>query len=179
VTEEGSSTYDSPCTISPDVSYCMQLASPTPMPEKVLDPSSSRAAGEIANCTRWFMGYFDCVTQLAHSRMSMKKMYRYNPSLKEDCSGYTLETYYCHETLDDLLYGYQDDPHPTSSQPAPTTSGASSDAAQPTNISTNGIYGGTQGKTCLNFGFGDCCSSSGYCGSDSAYCGGGCMPKFE
>ncbi|KAL6915179.1 hypothetical protein FSST1_012939 [Fusarium sambucinum] len=167
-----------PCTISADVKYCVQLASPTPVPEKVFVPPSPRAAGEIANCTRWFVGYFDCQSQLGHVRMSMEKMYRYNPSLKEDCSGYTLGTYYCHETLDDLLYGYGDDAEPTFSQSAPSTSRTSSNTAQPTNISTNGICGGTQGKNCLNSGFGDCCSSSGYCGSDSAYCGGGCMPEF-
>ncbi|SPJ91020.1 uncharacterized protein FTOL_13422 [Fusarium torulosum] len=167
-----------PCTISADVKYCMQLASPTPVPEKVFVPPSPRAAGEIANCTRWFVGYFDCQSQLGHVRLSMEKMYRYNPSLKEDCSGYTLGTYYCHETIDDLLYGYEDDPEPTASQSASSTSRTSSDTAQPTNISTNGICGGTQGKTCLNSGFGDCCSFSGYCGSDSAYCGSGCMPEF-
>ncbi|RBQ71978.1 hypothetical protein FVER14953_01584 [Fusarium verticillioides] len=181
-----SPTYDFPCTISPFVSYCMQLASPTPVPKTPRVPPSPRAAGEIANCTRWFMGYFDCASQLSLSRMTMEKMYRYNPSLKEDCSGYTLGTFYCHETLDDL-YGYDDDlygddenPSPTtSSAPTPTTSSkTSSSAAQPTNVSTDGTCGGTKGKTCLNSAFGECCSSSGYCGDSSPYCGGGCQSKF-
>ncbi|RGP63960.1 carbohydrate-binding module family 50 [Fusarium sporotrichioides] len=117
-----------PCTISADVSYCMQLASPTPMPYKVAPPSP-RAAGEIANCTRWFVAYFSCQSQLGFVRMSMERMYRYNPSLKEDCSGYTLGTYYCHETINDLLYGYGNDPEPTSSQIAPSISRTSSDTA--------------------------------------------------
>ncbi|KAI6765348.1 hypothetical protein HG530_006418 [Fusarium avenaceum] len=151
---------------------------PTPVPEKVFVPLSPRAAGEIANCTRWFVTYFTYQSQRGHVRMSMEKIYRYDPSLKEDCSGYTLGTYYCHETIDDLLYGYEDDLESTPSQSASSTSRTSSDIAQPTNISTNSICGGTQGKSCLNSGFGDCCSSSGYCGSDSAYCGGGRMPEF-
>ncbi|KAF5587789.1 muramidase [Fusarium subglutinans] len=174
-----SPTYDFPCTISPFVSYCMQLASPTPVPKKPRVPPSPRAAGEIANCTRWFMGYFDCASQLGHSRMTMEKMYRYNPSLKEDCSGYTLGTFYCHETIEDL-YGYDEGPAPTtSSTPTSTTSSkASSSAAQPTDVSTDGTCGGTKGKTCLGSAFGDCCSSSGYCGDSSPYCGGGCQSKF-
>ncbi|KAH6962705.1 hypothetical protein DER45DRAFT_533947 [Fusarium avenaceum] len=76
--------------------------------------------------------------------MSMEKIYRYDPSLKEDCSGYTLGTYYCHKTIDDLLYGYEDDLESTASQSASSTSRTSSDIAQPTNISTNSICGGTQ-----------------------------------
>ncbi|KAF5557752.1 muramidase [Fusarium napiforme] len=182
-----SPTYDFPCTISPFVSYCMQLASPTPVPKTPRVPPSPRAAGEIANCTRWFMGYFDCASQLSHSRMTMEKMYRYNPSLKEDCSGYTLGTFYCHETLDDLyhwddaLYGDDETTPITSSAPISTTisSKTSSSAAQPTNVSTDGTCGGTKGKTCLNSAFGDCCSSSGYCGDSSPYCGGGCQSKFD
>ncbi|KAF5615123.1 carbohydrate-binding module family 50 [Fusarium sp. NRRL 25303] len=140
-----SPTYDFPCTISPFVSYCMQLASPTPVPKTPRVPPSPRAAGEIANCTRWFMGYFDCASQLSLSRMTMEKMYRYNPSLKEDCSGYTLGTFYCHETIDDL-YGYDEDPEPiTSSKPTSTTSSKpSSSAVQPTNVSTDGTCGGTK-----------------------------------
>ncbi|KAF5974969.1 muramidase [Fusarium coicis] len=181
-----SPTYDFPCTISPFVSYCMQLASPTPVPKAPRVPPSPRAAGEIANCTRWFMGYFDCASQLSLSRMTMEKMYRYNPSLKEDCSGYTLGTFYCHETLDDLynyddaLYGDDETSPITSSAPTSTTASSktSSSAAQPTNVGTDGTCGGAKGKTCLNSAFGDCCSSSGYCGDSLPYCGAGCQSKF-
>ena len=135
VTVEGTPTYDFPCTISPYVSYCMILESPTPTPKKPFVPPSPRADGEIANCVRWFMAYFPCSTQLLHSRMSMELMYKYNPSLKEDCSGYTMGTHYCYQTLDDY-HGYglrrEDKSKSTSSQS--TAVGTTSDIAQPTEI---------------------------------------------
>ncbi|KAH7191830.1 uncharacterized protein B0J16DRAFT_368149 [Fusarium flagelliforme] len=137
VVVEGTPTYDFPCTISPYVSYCMQLESPTPTPKKPFVPPSPRAQGEIANCVRWFRAYFPCSTQLRHSRMSMQLMYRYNPSLKEDCSGYTLGTYYCHETLEDY-HGYglrrEDVSKSKPYQNVPTADGTNSGTAQPTGI---------------------------------------------
>jgi hypothetical protein len=65
----------------------------------------------------------------------MQLMYKYNPSLKEDCSGYTLGTYYCHETLDDH-HGYglrrEDVSKSKPYQHMPTADGTSSGTAQPT-----------------------------------------------
>lgn len=137
VTIEGTPTSDIPCTISPYVSYCLHLESPTPTPKEPFVPPSPRAEGEIANCIRWFYAYFDCRSQLSHSRMSMELMYTYNPSLKENCSGYTMGTYYCVETLEDY-YGYglrsQEDAGRDRFRLGPAPGDASSDTAQPTDI---------------------------------------------
>ena len=33
-------------------------------------------------------------------------------------------------------------------------------------------------ESCLNSGFGDCCSQYGYCGSSGSYCGTGCQSEY-
>jgi hypothetical protein len=167
-----------PCTIAPYVSYCVQLESPTPTPEKVLAIPSPRAAGEIGKCVRWFMGYWGCERDLSYVKMSMRKAYRYNPSLKEDCSGYTLGTHYCVETLEDVLYGHNHNQEPTSTQSAPTTSGASSDTTQPTNMTPDGTCGGDKGYNCVGSQFGNCCSQYGYYRTSEEVCGQGCQEDY-
>ncbi|ETS74682.1 hypothetical protein PFICI_13166 [Pestalotiopsis fici W106-1] len=43
------------------------------------------------------------------------------------------------------------------------------------NISTDGQCGSKNGKTCVESGFGGCCSLTGNCGSTGAHCGQGCQ----
>ncbi|PVI03007.1 carbohydrate-binding module family 18 protein [Periconia macrospinosa] len=46
------------------------------------------------------------------------------------------------------------------------------------NISPDGTCGGTNGYTCSDSTFGNCCSSSGFCGTTSGHCQAGCQSKF-
>ncbi|KAH7170092.1 hypothetical protein EDB81DRAFT_837100 [Dactylonectria macrodidyma] len=45
-------------------------------------------------------------------------------------------------------------------------------------ISPNQRCGGDTGYTCIESGFGNCCSFYGYCGSSDVYCGTGCDTNF-
>ncbi|KAK7535987.1 chitin binding protein [Phyllosticta citribraziliensis] len=66
------------------------------------------------------------------------------------------------------------------STPLSTPSGSGS-ASAPTGtrqVSPDSSCGGTKGYTCLNSGFGNCCSQYGYCGSTSDYCGSTCQSAF-
>ncbi|KAK7528845.1 uncharacterized protein IWZ02DRAFT_440166, partial [Phyllosticta citriasiana] len=66
------------------------------------------------------------------------------------------------------------------STPLSTPSGSGS-ASAPTGtrqVTPDGSCGGTKGYTCLNSGFGNCCSQYGYCGSTSDYCGSTCQSGF-
>ncbi|KAH7233139.1 hypothetical protein BKA59DRAFT_407440 [Fusarium tricinctum] len=47
----------------------------------------------------------------------------------------------------------------------------------PSNVTVDGQCGPTNGKICLDSGFGNCCSVGGWCGSD-AHCGAGCQKGF-
>ncbi|KAL2850523.1 hypothetical protein BJX68DRAFT_255207 [Aspergillus pseudodeflectus] len=90
--------YDYPCTIEPNLSYCVVLASPTPEAKETAAPPAPRASGEIADCTAWFPGVLDCASHISLLRMDLATFYKYNPSVKTDCSGYVLGTYYCYST---------------------------------------------------------------------------------
>lgn len=45
-------------------------------------------------------------------------------------------------------------------------------------LSPDGTCGSLTSYTCLNSGYGDCCSSSGWCGSSDAHCGGLCQSLY-
>jgi peptidoglycan/xylan/chitin deacetylase (PgdA/CDA1 family) len=45
-------------------------------------------------------------------------------------------------------------------------------------VTTDATCGGTNGYTCLNSAFGNCCSSAGWCGTTTDYCGTGCQSAF-
>jgi hypothetical protein len=47
-----------------------------------------------------------------------------------------------------------------------------------TDLSPDGTCGGTNKYKCKEFGFGDCCSSSGYCGSTTGHCTAGFQRAF-
>ncbi|KAI0123660.1 muramidase [Xylariales sp. AK1849] len=91
--------YDYPCTISASQSYCVAIASPTSaVTTTTAAPPSPRASGEASNCTNWFVGVLDCASHLSLLRMDIATLYSMNPSVKADCSGYVLGTYYCDST---------------------------------------------------------------------------------
>ncbi|KAG7102490.1 hypothetical protein HYQ44_018300 [Verticillium longisporum] len=54
------------------------------------------------------------------------------------------------------------------------TSGDVSTDGSCDNISTDGACG-SNGKTCKESAFGDCCSASGFCGASTDHCGAGCQ----
>ncbi|KAF2133236.1 carbohydrate esterase family 4 protein [Dothidotthia symphoricarpi CBS 119687] len=54
----------------------------------------------------------------------------------------------------------------------------SAPASTATAISTDGLCGGTSGKTCKGSTFGNCCSQYGYCGSTTDHCSTGCQSTF-
>jgi len=98
-----SPTYDYDCTLTPSVSYCALLASPTPVTSTTATPKSPRASGEAESCIDWAQvdEYTDCAALLANSRISLARFYELNPSAKSDCSGLALGTWYCIDTPDD------------------------------------------------------------------------------
>ncbi|KAL6399532.1 Peptidoglycan-binding lysin domain [Ilyonectria robusta] len=104
-TSDGSEhSYNYPCTVSESVSYCVSLESATPAPETDENvPPSPRAAGEIENCTTWYApdSYDSCESVLAFTWLEFDDLYHMNPSIKSDCSGLTLGTYYCISTNED------------------------------------------------------------------------------
>lgn len=116
--------YDFTYTLSTSVSYCMQLASQTAKPIQTAAPLSPRAAGEIASCMKWFIGYFSCTAQLDILRIEFNKLYKYNPSIKSNCTGYSLGTYYYYATAEDDNSIDDSTPTPvTSSQATPLSGG--------------------------------------------------------
>jgi hypothetical protein len=98
---DATKTYNYDCTIAPSVSYCLELASPTPYVPQTAPPVSPRAAGEIEGCTKWFRSALSCESHLSMLRISQADFYRFNPSLGADCSKFVLGTYYCYSTNED------------------------------------------------------------------------------
>ncbi|KAL6355273.1 hypothetical protein LRP88_10859 [Fusarium phalaenopsidis] len=100
-----SHSYNYPCTVSESVSYCVALESATQAPgeEDVEAPPSLRAAGEVENCTAWFApeSYHSCESLLLTTWLEFDDFYRMNPSVKSDCTGLAVGTYYCISTNED------------------------------------------------------------------------------
>ncbi|RMJ07403.1 hypothetical protein CDV36_012997 [Fusarium kuroshium] len=100
-----SHSYNYPCTVSESVSYCVALESATQVPgeEDVEAPPTPRAAGEVENCTAWFApeSYHSCESLLLTTWLEFDDFYRMNPSVKSDCTGLAVGTYYCISTNKD------------------------------------------------------------------------------
>ncbi|KAM0239436.1 hypothetical protein ACHAP5_008358 [Fusarium lateritium] len=110
----GSSSYNFPCTVSENVSYCVRLESPTavPGPRKEKAPPNPRAAGEVQNCTSWFAAKtgWSCENLRLTKHLEIEDFYSMNPSVKSDCSGIAIGTYYCVSTnADRSPPGMEDD----------------------------------------------------------------------
>ncbi|KAL2683337.1 hypothetical protein Neosp_007807 [[Neocosmospora] mangrovei] len=123
-----SHSYNYPCTVSESVSYCVALESATQAPGEGDDeaPPSPRAAGEIENCTAWFApeSYLDCESLLLTTWLEFDDFYRMNPSVKSDCTGLAVGTYYCISTNADgspPLYEDEDEDTTTTSTSATAT----------------------------------------------------------
>lgn len=166
----GSSTnnYAYPCTISESVSYCVALESPTagkrspssirsqqnqiadkrgtaPVADTVAPPSP-RAAGEIENCTAWFspQDYHSCQDVLLTTWLEFDEFHFMNPSLKSDCTGLTVGTFYC--------VSIDKDGKPPTSLPIPTaTATTTSTTATGTGITTPTPTQNGMAETCDEF----------------------------
>ncbi|QGI60004.1 hypothetical protein CEK26_003983 [Fusarium fujikuroi] len=131
----GSNSYNYPCTLSESVSYCVALESATavPGPRKEEPPPNPRAADEVQNCTSWFAAKtgWSCEDLLLTKHLDIEDFYSMNPSVKGDCSGMAIGTYYCVSTnadrsppgMDDDDY-HDDDDDDEDDDDIPTTTAA-------------------------------------------------------
>jgi hypothetical protein len=95
--------------------------------EEILETPSPRAAGEIANCTRWYQieDYDDCESLLLTVHMEIEEFYAMNPAVGATCTGMSLGTYYCISTYSGgLPYGMPDWASNTTSTTKPVSSTA-------------------------------------------------------
>lgn len=103
-TQDSSSDYAYPCTVSASTSYCIGLATSTgSAAAPTAQAPSPRAAGEIANCTAWYapQSYDTCEGILIVFSLSIDVLYAMNPTVGDDCRGMSLGTYYCISTYPD------------------------------------------------------------------------------
>ncbi|CAG8010468.1 unnamed protein product [Penicillium nalgiovense] len=93
-----------PCTMAPSSSYCVQLATPTSSKNgTAVKTPVPRANGEIANCTDWYASqskYDTCYSVITGRHLLFDEFYAMNPSVKSDCSGLSIGTYYCISTYE-------------------------------------------------------------------------------
>ncbi|KAB8073026.1 hypothetical protein BDV29DRAFT_158045 [Aspergillus leporis] len=98
-------------------------------------PPILRAPGQIEGCISWFSvsGAIDCDIMLANIQLSMDVFYQMNPSVKQDCSGISLGTYYCDSTLHiGLINPGDDDGVLTTTSSIPTSTAGPGEIVTPT-----------------------------------------------
>lgn len=95
-----STNYKYDCELSESVSYCVLLASPTLTSSGAIQTPNPRAAGEVANCTEWYLmeTFSTCQDVLALYGITLKDFYAFNPSVGSTCSTMAAGTYYCVST---------------------------------------------------------------------------------
>ncbi|OCL10882.1 carbohydrate-binding module family 50 protein [Glonium stellatum] len=135
IPEANTTSYDYNCSLSSSVSYCIAVASPTSLTATNLQPPSPRASGEIAGCLDWdvITDAVPCDVYLSNIGLTLASFYQMNPSVKSDCSGMNLGTYYCLGTNSTGL----DTPDNSTVTPPATTTGSSS--RSPATSAGNGI----------------------------------------
>ncbi|KAL6229363.1 hypothetical protein BDW75DRAFT_249828 [Aspergillus navahoensis] len=163
-----SNPYAYPCTLSESTSYCVAVASPTTTSDgqaSAIATPVPRAAGEIANCTQWF--HVESVRDTCESILNtywlaFEEFYAMNPSVKEDCSGLVLGTYYCVSTYPDGVPPGQPDwtgptfPLPDETATATSTTTSTSGVSTPSPVQTgiietcNEFYKVVTGDTCYD-----------------------------
>ncbi|KAF3483528.1 uncharacterized protein GIQ15_02852 [Arthroderma uncinatum] len=113
---------DYPCSLKQSMSYCVAVASHTPVLPTPIKPPTPRASGEINGCVDWFLAdeEVDCESTLNNLGLTIEELYKMNPSLGMDCAGMVAGTYYCHYTGDDE--NDDEDPAPTTTTETPTAS---------------------------------------------------------
>ncbi|KAL4733764.1 hypothetical protein BDV11DRAFT_175388 [Aspergillus similis] len=149
-----------PCTLAENTSYCIAVASPTTTTEgqvPAIATPAPRAAGEIANCTVWFQILSErdtCETILDNYWLAFEELYAMNPSIKDDCSGLVMGTYYCISTYPEGVPGGQPDwTGPTYEWgTTSTSSGVSTPSPVQTGIvaTCNEFYKVVAGDTCYD-----------------------------
>ncbi|RKK16721.1 hypothetical protein BFJ66_g12777 [Fusarium oxysporum f. sp. cepae] len=85
------------CTLSANSSYCVMLASPTPTLDEDIQPPTPLAAGTPANCTRYqqVMSYSMCENIMAQYFLNINQFYSMNLTIRKDCAGLAMGTWYC------------------------------------------------------------------------------------
>ncbi|KAJ4214838.1 hypothetical protein NW757_014718 [Fusarium falciforme] len=131
-----------PCTVCESKSYCLGLSSATASAAKdEIEAPTPRAAGEIANCTSWFLmkAGWKCSDLLLAYIIEPGEFYKMNPSVGEKCTGLVAGTYYCRSTVPGgRLYGIDgwssskdDTPPPTATSSLPGTTTRQPATTQP------------------------------------------------
>lgn len=128
--------------------------------EKEIKTPTPRAAGEIANCTMWFRvrRAARCNDVMATNGLEFGEFYKMNPSVKSDCTGLVLGTYYCRSTYprgDSVgIPGWAS----TTESESESESATASASAAKTSISTSSTNSGTPSplqtgilKTCNDY----------------------------
>ncbi|KAK8141797.1 hypothetical protein G3M48_009881 [Beauveria asiatica] len=154
--------YTYPCTLAANTSYCLVLSSPTPPSTEPsqLERPAPRAAGEITNCTAWtpVHDYTTCASIMAVYYLDMETFYKMNPTVKSDCTGLAVGTFYCVSMwpgggLDPaVLDDGGDNPNPTTTPGSSTTSHPSTPSPVQTGMvnSCNKFYKVVSDDGCYN-----------------------------
>ncbi|KAF2223855.1 hypothetical protein BDZ85DRAFT_236355 [Elsinoe ampelina] len=134
----------------------------------VVTPTPTQS-GMVSGCDKFHkvVSGDGCWAIANDNQISLDDFYAWNPAVGSDCAALLLDFNVCVGRSSASTVGPPSSTRGTSAAPSPTS-----------NLSPNGLCGGTGGKTCKGSGFGDCCSASGYCGSWSDYCGSGCQRSF-
>ncbi|KAI0190612.1 hypothetical protein F4808DRAFT_401018 [Astrocystis sublimbata] len=134
------------CKVSESVSYCVQLASPTPEPKKAIETPSPRAAGEIKNCITWYSpySYTTCEDILSMFYLTIGEFYKLNPSVGKECTHLAIGTYYCVLTTD-MLDDDEDDTN--TGKPGTTTTKGATTKTTTKGATTKTTTKGTTTKT--------------------------------
>lgn len=120
------SAFNYSCSLAASSSYCIGVAYETSVPTSTAPPSP-RASGEAADCTDWFtlVGALTCADILSNTGLTIAQLYAMNPSIKSDCTGMAIGTYYCYVSPSVLANSTSTAPPTTTSSSPPTvTTGA-------------------------------------------------------
>ncbi|KAL3421595.1 LysM domain-containing protein [Phlyctema vagabunda] len=135
--ENADATYNYPCTPAVSESYCVALAYATSTVTATTAPAP-RASGEVKDCAAWFQVTADytCDDMLGDTGMTIDEFYAMNPSVKNDCTGLNLGTYYCYESP-----SLNNNGDGTMTGPVGTVSATSTGTGSPTKTSAAGVTG--------------------------------------
>ncbi|EED18781.1 LysM domain protein, putative [Talaromyces stipitatus ATCC 10500] len=136
-----SDTYTYPCTISPSLSYCVQLEPATTTSSSAIATPTPRAIGETVNCTEWYAteSYDTCQDIIDIFDLDATEFYDWNPSIGTNCTGLVEGTYYCISTgpAGQPLTTTWTGPYPSVTATTTTSSGVSTPSPIQTGMVSN------------------------------------------
>ncbi|KAH7420080.1 hypothetical protein BKA64DRAFT_563224 [Cadophora sp. MPI-SDFR-AT-0126] len=142
---DADATYDYDCTPSVSQSYCVALASTV----TATTAPAPRASGEVTDCVAWFQATTDytCDDMLGDTGMTIAEFFAMNPTVKSDCAGLNVGTYYCYESP-----SLNNNGDGTSTGPIATVSATTTRSGTPTSTlagvtGTNGVVTPTPTQT--------------------------------